>query len=892
MAIKNLEDQNNLKSSIVVSRKRSVVSAKDNRPSSSASRMSKLKTEKVRAFYVAGIGASAGGLEALKHFFKNLQRDSGIAYVVIPHLAPDHKSIMVELLQKHSKLPVVEAVDKTKVKPDYVYVLPPGMEISISQGALQLMPPIMNKDKYHPIDQFFRSLAQDQGSFSIGIVLSGTGTDGSQGIREIKNESGLVIVQESTDALYTGMPLSAVETGVADFVLPAKKIPEILTNYVRQSLNTRVNTNQTVSKEVEDTLKKIFVLIRSQAGLDFSLYKRDHLIRGINKQMSMHRIDTMEDYVRFLRVNNDEVLRLSRALLVKVTRFFRDEFAFEALKKKAFPIITKGKNKKTALRIWVPGCSTGEEAYSLAILLREFMEEKQERFAVQIFATDVDNNLIEHARAGIYPAGVADDISDERLSRFFEKSGTDLKIKDDIRSMIIFAVQDLVKGPTFMRLDLISCRNLLIYMGQPLQKKIIPLFHYCLNPGGILFLGSSETIGSFGDLYSTLENKARLFQARRVKSPALPRSMREIQIPESAHTGYESLEEDTAGSLLDRALANHPGGKVIATALRDTLASLKVNKKDKQPKSKSEKDAAQYEREIFELRERLQTTIEELETSNEELRSSNEELESVNEELLTLNAEFQNKIDELADARANMDIILAGAQIATIFLGTNLAIRSFTPSITGIINLIMSDIGRNLRDFATYLEYPNMISDIEEVLQTGKAKEIAVRHENGKWYLVRILPHRKKGRLDGSAISFIDISDQKKIEKSYKDSLAYAEGVIETVREPFLILDRNFRVITGNYAFYRIFKVSKKDTEKKLIFELGNRQWDIPELRRLLEDVLPGKSQFNNFKVEHDFETIGHRKMLLNARQIMQEGEEVQMILLALEDITNKKLGR
>lgn len=868
---------------------------------------------KLRAFYIAGIGASAGGLDALKEFLKNLPQDSGIAYVVIAHLAPDYKSIMGQLLQKHTRMKVFEAEDKIQVKPNCVYIIPPGKEMSILHGRLQLLNPARENEIRYPIDFFLRSLALDQGEYAIGIILSGTGTDGTQGVEDIKSEGGLVIVQDSADALFTGMPISAVETGMADYVLSAKEIPQAIIDYIRHSMDLKVRKIKEKEVETTNELKKIFVLIRNEVGLDFTQYKPDHLIRGIQKQMSMHRIPAIEDYIRFLRINPDEVVRLSKALLIKVTRFFRDDFAFESLKKKALPVLTKGKDKKIPLRVWVPGCSTGEEAYSIAILLREYMDEIQVRFAVQIFATDVDSEFIEQARAGHFPESITDDVSPKRLERFFDKTGAEYKIKDDIRSMVIFAAQDLVKGPTFMRLDLISCRNILIYMGLTLQKKLIPLFHYCLIPGGFLFLGSSETIGSFVDLFSAMDNKARIFQAKKVKSPPLPKSMRSIQIPVNSKEALAEAplipENESAGELLDRALlriASYPAGNAITNTIRGAVADFVAKNGNSGimgteiaattelaglRKPFPEMEQVRLEVELKETRERLQTTIEELETSNEELRSSNEELESVNEELLTLNAEFQNKIDELADAHANMDILLAGAQIATIFLGTNLIIRSFTPSITGIINLLTSDIGRSLRDFSSHLQYPNMIAEIERVITTGNPEEKSIRHENGSWYMVRILPYRKKGRLEGAAITFIDISEQKRAMQKIQDALTYANGIIETVREPLVILNGDLRVITCNRSFYRTFKVSKAQTEKKLIYALGNKQWNIPELKRLLEEILPQRSTLENYLVEHNFEDIGPRKILLNARQIMQEDEGMQMILLAMEDITDKEKG-
>ena len=482
-------------------------------------------------FYIVGIGASAGGLDAFERFFTNMPSDSGMAFVLIPHLSPEHKSIMSELLKRYTKMEVFQAEDGVEVKPDCVYIIPPNKDMALMGRRLQLLVPAERKGFRHPIDFFFRSLAEDMGEKAICIVLSGTGTEGTLGLRAVKENGGLALVQEPKTAQYEGMPVSALATGLADYVLPPEKMPEELLRYVTHVRAMPRKPAVLPEGKTLEPLQKIFVLIRAHTGHDFSLYKQNTIIRRIEKRMAILQVRTMTDYASYIRSNTHEIDILFKELLIRVTNFFRDSEAFDALKEKGLPLIFKDRPSDQPVRIWVPGCSTGEEAYSIAIAVHEYMHEMKNLCKVQIFATDIDSEAIGIARAGVYPDSITVDVSPERLERFFTIKGAAYKVKDEIREMIVFAAQNIVKDPPFTKLDMIICRNVLIYFGAELQKKLVPVFHYSLRPEGIIFLGSSETTGDFSDLFTVIDKRWKIFKTRAVDSTSV-RSFDLRRLPE------------------------------------------------------------------------------------------------------------------------------------------------------------------------------------------------------------------------------------------------------------------------------------------------------------------------------------------------------------------------
>ena len=463
-------------------------------------------------FYVAGIGASAGGLEALEGFFRHMPPDAGAAFVLVPHLDPTHETLLTGLLQRSTRMTVRNITDRTRVHPNRVYVIPPNKDLSIEDGVLRLKEPTSVHGLRAPIDFFLRRLAQDQESHAIGIILSGMGSDGSLGLKAIKERMGLAMVQEPASAKYDGMPRSAIDSGRVDFVAPPEQLAAKLVSYVRHAATFPSEPPLLADKSLT-ALQKIYALLREHAGHDFSLYKRNTIYRRIERRMSVHNHKHIRQYVRYLEQNPDETKLLFKELLIGVTGFFRDPGAWDVLKGKAVPQLLKGRKRGDLLRVWVPGCSSGEEAYSAAIVLRECQDQLKLRssFKVQIFATDIDAASIEVARQGYYPAAIEADVSPERLQQFFTKEETGYRIKKDIRQTILFAPQNIIMDPPFTKLDLICCRNLLIYFTPELQKRLLPLFHYTLNPGGILMLGSSETIGTFADRFSVVDSQWKIF---------------------------------------------------------------------------------------------------------------------------------------------------------------------------------------------------------------------------------------------------------------------------------------------------------------------------------------------------------------------------------------------
>jgi len=910
-------------------------------------------------FPVVGIGASAGGLAAFEAFFSGMpaHTDPGMAFVLVQHLAPDHKSILSELIKRYTRMAVFQVEDGMTVKPNCAYIIPPNRDMAFVNGTLQLLEPAAPRGQRLPIDFFFRSLAQDQHERAICIVLSGTGSDGTHGLRAIKDEGGMAMAQNPKSTEYDGMPGSAIATGLVDYVLPPAEMPAQLIAYVSHAFGKIPLPVSIPAPKAEDALKKIFVLLRSQTGHDFSQYKRSTFVRRVERRMAVHQIDRLEEYVRYLHQTPADVESLFRDLLIGVTRFFRDPEAFGALEQEAIPRLFAGKPAGTLIRVWVPGCSTGEEAYSLAILLQERIEKLKQNFKLQVFATDIDHHAIECARTGTYPASIADDISPERLARFFspEADGSAYRIQKSIRDKMIFSEQSVIKDPPFSKLDLISCRNLLIYMGGELQKKLIPLFHYALNPGGMLFLGTSETVGEFVDLFTAMDRKSRLYQRKEVVAsghiPGLLRllsddasvsrpsekTLSESKLPvrelterallqqwappsalvnERGHIFYlhgrtgrylepapgeagmnilkmarEGLRRDLTAALhkavMLKAPVTHPGLRVKTNG-DFTFVNLTVRPVTAGPdldvaaklflvifedaagpapdaaagSEQSEKTASdsttdsdarivKLRQELRAKEEYLQTTNEELATSNEELKSSNEEMESVNEELqstneemetskeelqsvneelATVNAELQNKVADLSRSNNDMNNLLAGTGVGTIFVDHQLRIQRFTPTVTQVINLIPTDVGRPVSHIVSNLVgYDHLVADVRTVLDTLTPKEVEVQTQIGTWYLLRIRPYRTlENVIEGAVITFTDITETKKVKAALRDSevLRRLAVVVRDANDAITVQDLEGRILAWNPGAERMYGWSEAEALAMNIRDL------IPEDRR------------------------------------------------------------
>ena len=873
------------------------------------------------SFPVVGIGASAGGLAAFEAFFSGMPTDTNpnMAFVLVQHLAPNHKSMLTDLIRRFTRMQVFEVEDGMQIQPNCAYIIPPNRDMAFINGTLQLLSPVEPRGQRLPIDFFFRSLALDQRERAIGIVLSGTGSDGTLGARAIKAEGGMLMAQDPDSAEFDGMPRSAIATGLVDYVLPPAEMPVQLMAYVAHAFGKPPLLASIPLSKAEDALKKIFIALRSHVGHDFSQYKPSTILRRIERRMAVHQLENIDSYVRYLHQAPSEVESLFRDLLIGVTNFFRDPAAFKMLEELVIPKLFANNPPGSAIRVWSTGCSTGEEAYSLAILLQEHRETLKQDYTVQVFATDIDSRAIATARAGIYPTSMTADISPERLKRFFtlEPDGSGYRIHKSIRDMLVFSEQDLIKDPPFSKLDLICCRNLLIYLGAELQKKIIPLFHYALKPGGILFLGTSEGVGDFDDLFSVLDRKSKLYQRKedfhgmrrtflsRFLSPPTAADMISVSRPPGgAKAVFPSklpLREMTEQALLQHfaavaALINAQGDilylhgrsgmylepapgeaginnilKMAREGLRSSLAkslhqavasNQNVSLKALQVKSnghftpvnlsicpvksgpaatlqaslflvileeapvlaaplthqtaaqagvaRTDRDAGMDARleslkqELQSKEDYLQSTIEELETSSEELKSSNEEmqsvneelqstneeletskeeLQSVNEELATINAELQTKVLELSQANNDMNNLLAGTGIGTVFVDLNLRILRFTPAASRIINLIPSDVGRPVGHIVSnLLGYDRLVADVKAVLDTLTPKEIDVQTVEGRWYKMRILPYRTLDNvIEGAVITYVDINEHETLrlnEERYRLAAKAARDVI------------------------------------------------------------------------------------------------------------------
>jgi two-component system CheB/CheR fusion protein len=649
---------------------------------------------------------------------------------------------MAELLQRFTAMKVVEAKDRMKVRPETVIVLPPNREMTIKSRILRLVKPSEPRGRRLPIDCFFRALAMDQQEAAIGVILSGMGADGSHGLKIIKEYAGAIFVQDPAGAGFDAMPRSAIETGFVDAVAPAGELPKKILDYLHHVPNRGVTSAPAAADEqaARSSLEKILVLLKIRVGHDFSLYKMASVRRRIERRMGLVQVKGIPDYIRLLKEDPREIELLAKDLLIGVTSFFRDPEVWEELKKKAIPPLLAGRRGHAAapIRAWVAGCSTGEEAYTLAMIVKEAMEKSgsSRGMMLQIFATDLDANAIEKARAGLYPAAIEADLSAVRLKRFFTREEKGYRVNQEIREAVTFAPHNLVSDPPFSRLDILTCRNLLIYFSLELQKKILPVFHYALAPGGVMVLGSSESIGQHTDLFAPLSASNRLY--RRGKGPV----RREIEFPSSFSAARPLLGTKPAA----------PKGKAAKTKAR---AKVTITVEDFQA----------AEEELKSTNEELQSANEELQSTNEELTTSKEEMQSLNEELQTVNVELQSKVDELSSANNDMKNLLNSTDIATVFLDSSLHVRRFTTQATRLFKLIPGDLGRPLSDIVTDLHYPALLDDAAEVLNTLVFSEREVATGDGRWFQIKIMPYRTlENVIDGVVITFNEVSRAKQLE--------------------------------------------------------------------------------------------------------------------------------
>ncbi|MGE4542513.1 MAG: CheR family methyltransferase [Pedobacter sp.] len=955
-------------------------------------------------FPVVALGASAGGLRALQELFTHLPADTGMAFVVIVHLSSEHESNLPQLLAKYTEMPVHSTDEAKRLAPDQVFVISADCTLTLKDRILQLSERERLPGKFKPIDSFFESLADQLERKSIGVILSGTGSDGTRGIKAIRAGGGITFAQTEESAQFAEMPRNAVLSGSVDFVLTPADIARQLGELVQlPHLPPLPPSEENASAD----WKEIHRLLSTKGG-DFSQYKQGTLRRRISRRMSIHKTAELSEYVAFIKDHPEELTALREDLLIKVTEFFRDAEMFEALEKKVFPKILACKQDGVPIRVWVPGCASGEEVYSLAMALAEFQGESGTYLPMQIFGTDVSEEAIEKARQGFYAQGQLSGVSQERLRKFFLPATGGFKVKKHLREMCIFARQNFISDPPFSRLDLISCRNVLIYFDALLQKNVFPLFHYALNPDGFLVLGSAESISQAGNLFSAVDEKNRIFAKKKTAQretfaswtyhqagqPSSPKKVQPFDYRQRK-TDEQKLQRevdrfllrrlDPVAVVVDSALnvvqfRGHTApfidpqpGKATLNLLRITRDTLRLDlqallrktqeqgttqvrehlyrEADRECSLTLEASPLQLDQELFflirfipgpsrpsipesasafdqskeqvlwqenqrlkkelatslellqKIREEKDEALEDLNASNEEVLSSNEELQSINEELETskeelessveelntVNQELQGRNEELKQSQGDLYTIIQSVQIPFLILNEDLTIRRISPNAERTLNISAGDVGRNVTELKLSFELPDLQGTLLKVIRSGRGEELEILGLNGRWYLLRIDPIEGKEPAKGVVLALFDIDRLKRSIEETEKAYKYSLRIVDTIKDPLLVLDENLRVKKANPAFYQKFQVNPKQTEGKEIFSLGAGQWDLPELRSLLSEILPQSMQMDNFQVEFDFPQLGPRTMQLSARRMKATFSPHEAILLGIADITEQK---
>ncbi|HSV42669.1 MAG TPA: CheR family methyltransferase [Methanomassiliicoccales archaeon] len=954
------------------------------------------------SFPIVALGSSAGGLEATEAFFKNTPPDLDMAYIVIAHLEPHYPSLLAEIISKSTTMEAVQAQKGIAVQKNKIYVIPPGKDMIITGGVLRLFDRKGGPEPFLPIDFFLRSLAEERKENAIAIILSGNASDGSLGIRYVHANMGMIMVQSPETAKYDSMPHNAIDTGIVDYVLPPEDMPGMIVKYIH-ALRTRTLPPKVEPVGGTDIVQKIIAIIKTETGHDFSHYKKSTINRRIERRMNVHQLGTMEQYVSYLKTNSPEVHLLFKEILIEVTNFFRNSEAFESLKgalrKKFFVPGTEIEN----IRVWVTACSTGEEAYSIAIILRELMDEAGQRLRVQIFGSDINEDAINTARAGDYPNSIANDVGEVRLDKYFTKHDEGYKVKKGIREMVLFAPHDVTRDPPFLHLDILSCRNLLIYFEPSLQRKVLETFSTAMNPGGILFLGESESVTGFDDRFIAIDSKSKLYRrkpytlstplrdigfqhmrskgivmkdAETIKGPSMNEKVQKLlllehtppslivnekneviyfhgrtskylgpaqgraslsirdllredlryivmsSIDEARSTGTPVMNEavhvntDDGASFLNIIIrpveAQGPSSNVLVV-FNEMKVSQKIleNEQGLTIAPFSEKRNGELEKELSYIKENLRNTIEKLETSNEELTSTNEELQSnneelqtvveeletgkeelnsLNEELLAVNSELERKNKELSVINSDMRNLLNSIEEALIFLDNNLRIRRFTPQMKKITNLLPVDVNRPIQDITMNLRYTDLVADVKEVLHTLNTKEKEVQTMDGRWYNLRILPYRTVDNvIDGVVVTFSDIDSQKNVQRKYEDlsieaqiSQAYAESIVNTVKEPLLIMDEKLIIRSANSSFYRQFKAAPENIHNQPFTKILDGMLNIRSLIDRLNDLITKETELENLRTEVVIPKLGKIEMEITARKLVVPSGKSTMILVSI----------
>lgn len=875
---------------------------------------------------LVALGGSAGAVEGLQAFLGHLPADCPLAFVVAVQLGAEHDPKLAELLQGSSALPVTQLARREAVRPGVVYVIPPGQSIRLKDGALSPEASLPDPKRPVAVDLLFRSLAESHGAHGAAVVLSGADSDGAIGIKRIKERGGLTIAQDPDECLHPGMPRTAIATGMVDWTLPAADIAPRLLDYFRLAQHLRLPAEEAppapapapASREAEDenALREILAFLRTRTGRDFSGYKRATVVRRIARRMQVNGTGQPAAYLDFLRTRPGEAQALLQDLLISVTHFFRDAESFEALAPHLRGLV-RAKAAGDVLRVWVPGCATGEEAYGLAILLSEQMREMEAPPRIQVFATDLDEDAIRTAREGVYPATIEADVSPERLRRCFTKEPRGWRVRREVREMVLFAQHDLLQDPPFSRLDLVSCRNLLIYLDRAAQQRVLQSLHFALRPGALLFLGSSEGCEERGDLFTVADTQHRIFLQRpqpRTASPApqarppakawgelhlrllealAPPSILVDQDHEIVHLSptagrflqfaggepsrnllrivHPALRLDLRSALAQAAASQReaqarienvptPEGAVTVTLrvwpAQDMGADLFIVQLD--PRETGAVEARPVDPQQGAAAADRDGELQQLRSAAEELQARREELQSLNEELSTVNHELKGKVEELANANNDMQNLMDATSIATLFLARDLTIMRYTPAAVQLFNLIPSDVGRPLADLASRLDYPQLPEDAERVLERLVPIEREMGLPDGTWFLVRMLPYRTlEDRIAGVVLSFIDITERRQAEevRTWLSAVVHAstDGIVS------FALDRT--ILSWNAACERIFGYTAAEVIGQSLAVLAPG----PDLTRVQEQNVARLQKGESF----DYEAVRRRKDGLEIHVVM-----------------------
>ena len=917
---------------------------------------------------------------------------TGLAFIVAAHLDPTQKSHLSELLSRCTRMAVVQIEEAITVEPDHVYVIAPDQELMIQGGTITPSKPTMPRGHRHPVDSFLRSLAEDQGERAVAIILSGTGSNGSMGLRFIKAEGGVVIVQKPETAAFQGMPRSAIGTGIADLVLPPEEMSDALLSLARHSY-VRQPAQAAAEATPEEQLRTLLTLVRMQTKRDFGSYKKATLLRRVHRRMGLHRIDTLPHYLDRLRNDPGEVKALAADLTINVTGFFRDPEAWDVLAERVIAPLVRERASDRAIRVWVPGCSTGEEAYSIAMLLIEQAEAVGKSFDVKLFATDVAESVLPLARAGHYPSSIALDIGEARLERFFELQDDVYKVRKTLRELITFAPQSLLQDPPFSHLDLISCRNLLIYIEPAAQRQVLAVFHFALQPDGHLFLGPAENVTGLEELFQPVSKKWRIYRRLGptrhdlVEFPAVRArdltisGMLEPTLPAPRVPARELLDQALveryalASVLVDPHHRVHyfrgpvenylgpPSGEpthnllaiarpglqgplraaitkamaegqeivthaavqydgaarpvqLVVTPLKTVREAprLMVSFSERAVAADGDALAAsepaagnrQLQDELDTAREDLRLTVEQLEVSNEELKASNEEirsineelqasneeletskeeLQSLNEELNTVNNQLQAKVTELERHTNDLNNLLNGTDIATLFLDRQACIRWFTPMMKALLELLPTDIGRPISHLAPKFKDGDLAEDVRTVLTRLVVMDTEVMSDQGRWYLRRMVPYRTDDdRIDGVVVTFTDITGRKQAETALRANERRLRKVLETEAVGVVFFDAGGTVIDANEVFLRLTGYTRPEIEAR---KLTWRTMTPPEWVKLSEeqmDQLAATGRLGPYEKEYLHKDSSRRWIML-AGASLDDGTFVKYCI----DISDRK---